>query len=113
MQMCGCALVCTDPPCCLGLQDKHDTHQVLGGNGVEPLHGDDPQQTSACPLPRIMMLATTLGYLCAVHCEAQAATQWGIEAEAILQSSLHHTQVVWGGGGDGAENRQQRTVSWG
>lgn len=36
------------------------------------------------------------GYPCTVHCEEQAAPQWGIEAEAILQSSLHHTQVDWG-----------------
>lgn len=45
---------------CLGLQDKHNIHvEVLGGNGVGPLHGDDAQPTSPCPLLRLMMLATT------------------------------------------------------
>lgn len=27
--MCGFALVCSDPPRCLGLQDKHNTHRGL------------------------------------------------------------------------------------
>lgn len=48
--LCGevcCTFVCSDPPCCLGLQDKHNTHQVLGGKVVECLHGDGPWQTSS------------------------------------------------------------------
>lgn len=76
--MCGVALVCSDPPRCLGLQDKHNTRlEVLGGNGVEPLHGDDPQQTSLSPLLRLMMLATTPGYPSAVHCKEQPRDTMG------------------------------------
>lgn len=36
------------------------------------------------------------GYPCTARCEHQAAPQRGIEAEAILQSSLQHTPVDWG-----------------
>lgn len=58
--ICGCALVCSDPPVVLGYRTNTTLIEVLGGNGVEPLHGDDPQQTSPSPLLRLMMLATTL-----------------------------------------------------
>lgn len=102
LQMCGCALVCSDSPGCLGLRDKHHAHQVLGGNGVESLHGDGPQ---AQPLLTLMMLATSLGYPLLPHaldCKAGAVAQWGIEAEAILRRGLRYTQVDcrgWGGAG--------------
>lgn len=108
--MCGCTFVCSDPPCCLGLQDKHNTHQVLGGKVVKRLHGDDLQQTSPCPLLQLMMLATALGYPCTANREAQADTQWGIEAEAILQRGLHHTQVGWEGL---VQKTDRAAVSWG
>lgn len=58
--MCGCALVCSDPPVVSGYRTNTTLTEVLGGNGIEPLHGDDPQQTSPCPLLWLMMLATTL-----------------------------------------------------
>lgn len=59
--MCGCcALVCSDPPVVSGYRTNTTLIEVLGGNGVEFLHGDDPQQTSVSPLLRLVMLATSL-----------------------------------------------------
>lgn len=89
LQMCGCALVCSDSPSCLGLQDKHHAHRVLGGNGVESLHGDGPQ---AQPLLSLMMPPAWVAPH-ALDCKAGAVAQWGIEAEAILCRGLHYAQV--------------------
>lgn len=58
--MYGCTHVCSDPPVVSGYSTNTTLIKVLGGNGVEPLHGDDPQQTSPCPLLWLMMLVTTL-----------------------------------------------------
>lgn len=93
--MCGFALVCSDPPVVSGYS-TNITLKVLGGNGVEPLHGDDQQQTSPSSLLLLTMSASTLVTPRTVHCEEQAARQWGIEAEAIWLNSLHHPHVDWG-----------------
>lgn len=76
-------VVCSDPPCCLGLRDKHTLIEVLGGNRVQTLHGDGSHQTSPNPLQQLMTLAATLVTAVQVHCEEWAAIQWGIAAEAI------------------------------
>lgn len=81
VMMSGCALVCSDPPVVSGYRTNTTLIEVLGGNGVKPLHGDDPQQTSFSPL--LCLVSHHPGYPCTVHCEEQASTQWGIEAEAI------------------------------
>lgn len=49
VMMSGCARVCSDPPVVSGYRTNTTLSQVLGGNGVEHLHGDDPQQTLSCP----------------------------------------------------------------
>lgn len=49
VMMSGCARVCSDPPVVSGYRTNTTLSQVLGGNGVKHLHGDDPQQTSSCP----------------------------------------------------------------
>lgn len=81
--MWGCTLVCADPPVVSGYKTNATLGEVCRGNGVEPLHGDDPQQTSPCAPLHLMMLASTLVTPCTLHCEEQAATHLGIEAEAI------------------------------
>ena len=100
--MCGCALVCSDPPVVSGYRTNTTLIQVLGGNGVEP----SPWWWSTADLlvssPAANDVSLHPGYPCTVHCEEQAAAQWGIEAEATLQSGLHHTHVDWDGGA--AEN---------
>lgn len=77
--MCGCSLVCSDTPSCLGLQDKHGRSGVE--MGLEALHGDRPTSPDANDAN-------------AAHCKA-AADHRGIEAEAISRRGLHHAAADW------------------
>lgn len=85
-------------PVASGYRTNTTLIEVLGGNGVEPLHGDDPQQTSPGPLMRLMMLATTLVTPRTVHCEGTACstlgnTGWG----NLIEEFAPFPHVDWGG----------------
>lgn len=68
----GFALVCSDPPVVSGYRTNTALIQVLGGNGVAPLHGDDPQQTSPqSRSPAANDANLHPGYPRTVHCEKQ------------------------------------------
>lgn len=84
---------------CPELQDKHSSRSNVE-IGVEPLHGDDPQQTSPCPRLRLMMSARRRGYPATRPIvKTRPLGQLGIAAEATAESSLQHTRVHWGLGG--------------
>lgn len=89
--LCGCTLVCSDPPVVSGYRTNTTLIEALGGNGVALL-----SMVTSHSRPNDVSLHP--GYPSTVRCgeHAAAAALRGIEAEAIFFSSLHHPLVDWG-----------------